>query len=87
LREATGKALTIQNAKFGKSRLVPIHPSTQKVLAKYLHQRERFLQGRTSPYLFTLPTITRPLCPFQVTSLASRKQRKVECYMTEVARS
>jgi integrase len=51
--------LTIQNAKFGKSRLVPIHPSTQKVLAKYLQQRERFLQGRTSPYLFTSGTGNR----------------------------
>jgi integrase len=51
--------LTIQKAKFGKSRLVPIHPSTRKVLVKYLQRRERFLQGCTSPYLFTSGTGNR----------------------------
>jgi integrase/recombinase XerD len=50
--------LTIEKAKFGKSRLVPIHPSTQKVLAKYLQQRRRFLGGCVSPYLFTSGTGT-----------------------------
>jgi integrase len=51
--------LTIDNAKFGKSRLVPIHPSTQKVLAKYLQQRVRLLGGCASPYLFTSGTGNR----------------------------
>ncbi|HEY6369954.1 MAG TPA: tyrosine-type recombinase/integrase [Candidatus Sulfotelmatobacter sp.] len=51
--------LTIQKAKFGKSRLVPIHPSTRKVLVKCLQQRERFLEGCASPYLFTSGTGNR----------------------------
>ena len=51
--------LGIENAKFGKSRLVPIHPSTQKVLVKYLQWRKRFLEGSASPYLFTSGTGNR----------------------------
>jgi site-specific recombinase XerD len=38
--------LTIQCGKFGKSRLVPIHPSTRKVLADYAVRRDRFLADR-----------------------------------------
>ena len=37
------KVLTIRGAKYGKSRLIPIHPSTRKVLVSYLQRRERFL--------------------------------------------
>ena len=44
--------LTIRDSKFGKSRLVPLHPSTQKVLADYERQRERFLAGRSATYWF-----------------------------------
>jgi integrase/recombinase XerD len=51
--------LTIEKAKFGKSRLVPIHSSTRTVLVKYLQRRERFLKGCTSPYLFTSGTGNR----------------------------
>jgi len=51
--------LRIEKAKFGKSRLVPIHPSTQKVLVKYLQRRRRFLEGCTSPYVFTSGTGNR----------------------------
>ena len=38
--------LTIEGAKFGTSRLAPIHASTAAVLADYLERRERFLAGR-----------------------------------------
>jgi integrase len=38
--------LTIRRAKFGKSRLVPIHPSTRKVLSDYASRRDRFLTKR-----------------------------------------
>ena len=51
--------LTIEKAKFGKSRLVPIHPSTRKVLVKYLQRRKRFLEGCASPYVFTSGTGNR----------------------------
>jgi integrase/recombinase XerD len=51
--------LTIEKAKFGKSRLVPIHPSTRKVLVNYLQRRKRFLEGCNSPYVFTSGTGNR----------------------------
>lgn len=38
--------LTIRGAKFGKSRLVPIHPSTRTVLSDYASRRDRFLARR-----------------------------------------
>lgn len=42
--------LTIRGTKFGKSRLVPLHISTCRVLADYIARRERF--WRVSSYLF-----------------------------------
>jgi integrase len=36
--------LTIRGSKFGKSRLVPIHPSTRKVLSNYASRRDLFLE-------------------------------------------
>jgi len=45
--------LTIRGAKFGKTRLVPLHASTCTVLADYLARRQRHWAGRTvSSYLF-----------------------------------
>ena len=45
--------LTIRGAKFGKSRLVPIHASTCQVLAEYLARRQQHWAGRSvSAYLF-----------------------------------
>jgi integrase len=45
--------LTIRGAKFGKSRLVPLHTSTCKVLADYIARRQRLCAaGSASPYLF-----------------------------------
>lgn len=45
--------LTIRGAKFGKSRLVPLHASTRKVLADYVARRERAWAKRpVSSYLF-----------------------------------
>ena len=55
LRDVDLKAglLTIRGAKFGKDRLVPLHPSTCAVLASYIAKRRRHWAGRTvSPYLF-----------------------------------
>jgi integrase/recombinase XerD len=39
--------LTIRGAKFGKSRLVPLHASTRKVLADYAKRRDRRFGART----------------------------------------
>jgi len=45
--------LTIRGAKFGKTRLVPLHASTCAVLADYLSRRQRHWARRTaSSYLF-----------------------------------
>lgn len=44
--------LTIEDAKFGKARLVPLHASTQKELAKYKLLRDKFLNGREATYFF-----------------------------------
>ena len=44
--------LTVRGAKFGKTRLVPVHASTCKVLADYMARRQRHWANRTvSPYL------------------------------------
>jgi integrase/recombinase XerD len=55
LRDIDLKAavLTIRGAKLGKTRLVPLHASTCKVLADYIARRQRHWAGRaTSSYLF-----------------------------------
>ncbi|MEJ2607802.1 MAG: tyrosine-type recombinase/integrase [Anaerolineales bacterium] len=45
--------LTVRGAKFGKTRLVPLHASTCEVLADYLARRRRHWAGwLVSPYLF-----------------------------------
>lgn len=45
--------LTIRNTKFGKTRLVPLHASTCKVLANYIARRQQHWEGRpVSSYLF-----------------------------------
>jgi len=45
--------LTIRNAKFGKSRLIPIHASTRRVLAGYLLRRDRHWAARpVSSFVF-----------------------------------
>ncbi len=45
--------LTVRSAKFGKSRLIPIHASTRRVLADYLARRNRRWASRVvSPYVF-----------------------------------
>lgn len=45
--------LTIRGAKFGKTRLVPLHPSARKALADYLRRRQHHWEGRpVSSYVF-----------------------------------
>jgi integrase/recombinase XerD len=42
--------LTIRGTKFGKSRLVPVAPSTRAVLRGYAKRRDQFLAGRPAPH-------------------------------------
>jgi integrase len=51
--DLTAGILTIRGAKLGKSRFVPLHASTCKVLADYIVRREHHWAGRpVSSYLF-----------------------------------
>jgi integrase len=44
--------LTVRGTKFGKSRLITIHPSTGEVLEQYRARRETFLAGRAASTFF-----------------------------------
>jgi len=57
--DLTEGILTIRGAKFGKSRLVPIHASTRKVLSDYALRRDRFLAGRPMACFFVSKRGTR----------------------------
>jgi integrase/recombinase XerD len=51
--DLTAGILTIRGAKLGKTRLVPLHASTCKVLADYIERREHHWAGQpVSSYLF-----------------------------------
>lgn len=51
--------LTIHAAKLGRSRLVPLHPTTCAVLVEYMRRRAEFLGSRGSAYLFVSTRGTR----------------------------
>jgi integrase len=44
--------LTIRHSKFGKSRLIPLHASSIKILSEYGVRRDRVFTHRKSPYFF-----------------------------------
>jgi integrase/recombinase XerD len=44
--------LKIRAAKFGKSRLIPLHASSLKILKDYSAQRDRLFVSRKTPYFF-----------------------------------
>jgi integrase len=50
--DLTSGILTIRGAKFGKSRLVPLHSTTVKVLDEYRKRRNEFLNGRPAVRFF-----------------------------------
>jgi integrase/recombinase XerD len=47
--------LTVRNAKFGKSRLVPVHPTTCDALRIYRERRDEFLAGKSAEPFFVSP--------------------------------
>lgn len=48
--------LTVRGTKFGKSRLVPIHPATCEVLASYRVRRASYLRGHEALHFFITRT-------------------------------
>lgn len=58
-----GGVLHIQNAKFGKSRLVPMHPSTTRALKRYASRRDQDPSSALTDAFFVfdhgLPALTR----------------------------
>ncbi len=53
--------LTVRDAKFGKSREVPLHPTTLQVLHSYLRERDRLQPAPGTPALFISTVGTRLL--------------------------
>jgi integrase len=47
--------LTVRGSKFGKSRLVPIHPTTRKVLSDYASRRDHILSKRPATFFVSGP--------------------------------
>jgi integrase len=44
--------LTVRKAKFGKSRILPVHPTTRAVLRSYAERRDHHLGSRCGPHFF-----------------------------------
>jgi len=59
--DAVNGLLTIRNGKFGKSRELPLHPSTVTALGEYLHRDDRPRQARNTPALLVSTAGTRLL--------------------------
>jgi integrase len=55
----THELLVVRNSKFGKSREVPLHPSTILALRDYLRLRDRHQPPPSTPALFISPAGTR----------------------------
>ncbi|MGO8884909.1 MAG: tyrosine-type recombinase/integrase [Streptosporangiaceae bacterium] len=53
--------LTVRDSKFGKSRLVPLHPATVTALRGYLRLRDRLQPHPSAPAVFISPAGTRLL--------------------------
>jgi integrase len=51
--------LTIRGAKFGKSRLIPLHASTLRVLSAYAKRRDRFFGNKPVSHFFVSSAGTR----------------------------
>jgi integrase len=47
-----GGLLTVRKGKFGKSRLVPLHPTAVEALTRYAAQRDAFRSARRSEFFF-----------------------------------
>jgi integrase len=50
--DLTNGVLTVQQSKFGKSRLIPLHPTICAALRSYADRRDRHLGSRCGPHFF-----------------------------------
>jgi|SRR5882757_241582 len=57
--DLTNGVLTIRQSKFGKSRYVPLHPSTQRALKRYAKRRDRLCPSSRSASFFLSDRGTR----------------------------
>ncbi len=57
--DLTDGILTVRGTKFGKSRYLPIHSSTQRVLQRYAARRDRLCRNPQSPSFFVSERGTR----------------------------
>lgn len=77
--------LTIRDSKFGKTRLVPLHPTTVQALRSYLRLRDRLRPGPSVPAAFISPAGTRLLyCNVhatwqQLAAVAGLQPRSASC--------
>lgn len=77
--------LTVREGKFGKSRELPLHPTTLQALRSYLRERHRLHPSPSTPALFISPAGTRLLyCNVNSTFLklmrsAGLKPRSAAC--------
>lgn len=55
----TKGVVTIHRSRFGKSRLLPLHPSTLRVLSAYMKRRDRFFAGKNVSHVFVFSRGTR----------------------------
>lgn len=74
LDDFTPDGLVVRDSKFGKSRLVPLHPSTQDALGKYLALRKS--HGGKDDHLFVLST-GRPPTPTTLTKAFIKVARQI----------
>lgn len=68
--------LTIRRTKFGKSRLVPVHPSTQRALRRYARRRDRACPKPTTESFFISERGAR-LTPWTVRYTFNRLSRRI----------
>ena len=54
--DCSSRALTIRRTKFGKSRWLPLHPSTCQALQRYAARRDRLFPNPTTPSFFLSET-------------------------------
>jgi len=59
--DLAGGVITVRQSKFGKTRLLPLHPTTVTALRAYLRLRDRLHPHPSTPALFISPAGTRLL--------------------------